>query len=230
MDARGAPTVEAYLAKLPADRRAAIAKVRDVVNANLPAGYEEGVQYGMISWYVPLSRFPETYNGQPLAVASLASQKSYMALYLMSVYGHQELAAWFRGAFAQAGKKLDMGKSCVRFKSIEALPLDVIGETIRRVPVDAFLGYYEDARAGSKRAKRPAKAKRPAAKAKPKAAKAAKAKPGLTRSRARPRSGARAAASPASRTSRTRRSLASRAPDRGPRARGAARGGSRCRA
>lgn len=175
MDARGAKTVEDYLARLPADRRDAIAKLRGVVNANLPAGYEEGVQYGMISWYVPLSRFPETYNGQPLAVASLASQKSYMALYLMSVYGHQELAAWFRDAFAKAGKKLDMGKSCVRFKTLDALPLDVIGETIRRVPVDAFLGYYEDARAGSKRAKRPAaKAKRPAAPKKKAAAKPAK--------------------------------------------------------
>ena len=176
MDARGATTVEDYLARLPADRRAAIAQVRDVVNTHLPAGYEEGVQYGMISWYVPLSRFPETYNGQPLALASLASQKSHMALYLMSVYGHPALAAWFRGAFAKAGKKLDMGKSCVRFKSIDALPLDVIGETIRRVPVDAFLGYYEDARASSKRA-RPAAKKRPAAKVAAKKRPAAKAKP-----------------------------------------------------
>jgi hypothetical protein len=177
MDARGAATVEEYLDRLPADRRDAIAQVRDVVNANLPAGFEEGIQYGMISWYVPLSRFPETYNGQPLAIASLASQKGYMALYLISVYGHPGMAAWFRGAFAKAGKKLDMGKSCVRFKSVDALPLEVIGETIRRVPVDAFLQQYEDARASAKRAKpaakKPAaKAKRPAAKAKQPAAKA----------------------------------------------------------
>jgi uncharacterized protein YdhG (YjbR/CyaY superfamily) len=161
MDARGASTVDGYLAKLPADRRDALAKVRDVVNANLPAGYEEGMQYGMISWHVPLSRFPETYNGQPLAIAGLGSQKSHMALYLMGVYGDPEIDAWFRGAFAKAGKKLDMGKSCVRFKAIDALPLDVIGQTIRRVPVDAFLAQYADARAGAKRAK-PAAAKEPA--------------------------------------------------------------------
>jgi len=172
MDARGAATVEGYLARLPADRRDAIARVRDVVNANLPAGFEEGVQYGMISWYVPLSRFPDTYNGQPLALASLASQKGHMALYLMSVYGSPALGAWFRDAFARAGKKLDMGKSCVRFKSLDALPLEVIGETIRRVPLEAFLGQYEAARAGTKGASRAAKAK-PAAKAKAKA----KAKP-----------------------------------------------------
>lgn len=167
MNARGATTVGACLAKLPTGRRDAIARVREVVNANLPAGFEEGVQDGMISWYVPLSRFPDTYNGQPLAIASLASQKSYMALYLMSVYGDPGLATWFRAAFAKAGKKLDMGRSCVRFRSIDALPLEVIGETIRRVPVDAFLAQYEDARAGSKRAKPGAKAKhRPAAKVK----------------------------------------------------------------
>src|SRR5690606_17618842 len=115
--------------------------------------FEEGMQYGMIGWYVPRSRYPETYNGQPLGIAALASQKSYMALYLMSVYGRPEMDAWFRGAFAKAGKKLDMGKSCVRFKSIDALPLDVIGETIRRVPLDAFLAQYEDARVSAKRAK-----------------------------------------------------------------------------
>jgi hypothetical protein len=166
MDARGATTVRGYLARLPAGRRAAIARVREVVNANLPAGFEEGVQYGMISWYVPRSRFPDTYNGQPLAIASLASQRRYMALYLMSVYGDPELAAWFRGAFAKAGKKLDMGKSCVRFTSIDALPLEVIGETIRRVPVDAFLAQYENARASARHAK-PVMNAKPNAKAKP---------------------------------------------------------------
>src|SRR5262249_2161288 len=155
------------------------AKVRETVNANLPAGYVEGIQYGMISWYVPLSRFPDTYNGQPLAIASLASQKGYMALYLMGVYGEPALAAWFRGAVAKAGKKLDMGKSCVRFKSIDALPLDVIGETIRRVPVDAFLAQYAIARGNAKKpaakkaTAKKATAKKPAAK-KPAAKKPAK--------------------------------------------------------
>ena len=179
MDARGATTVEEYLGKLPADRRQAIAKVREVVNANLPAGYEEGIQYGMISWYIPLARYPVTYNGQPLAIASLASQKSYMALYLVGVYGNPGIDSWFRAAFAKAGKKLDMGKSCVRFKTLDALPLDVIGETIRRVPVEAFLEQYEDARASAKRAKPAAKTpeakKAPAKKAPAKKATAKKA-------------------------------------------------------
>jgi len=138
-----AASVEQYLASLPADRRDAIARVREVVNANLPAGYEEGIQFGMIGWYVPLARYPQTYNGQPLGVAALASQKNHMALYLMSVYGDPALETWFRKAFAAAGKKLDMGKSCVRFKQLDALPLAVIGETIAKVPVDAFLARYE---------------------------------------------------------------------------------------
>ena len=141
-----AATVEQYLASLPADRRAAIARVRDAVNARLPAGYEETMQYGMISWIVPRSRLAATYNGQPLSLASLASQKQHMALYLMSVYGDAKLSAWFRDAFRAAGKKLDMGKSCVRFKAIDALPLDVISEAISRVSVDAYVAAYEASR------------------------------------------------------------------------------------
>ncbi|HEU0036736.1 MAG TPA: DUF1801 domain-containing protein [Kofleriaceae bacterium] len=165
-----ATTVASYLAALPADRKAAIARVRETINANLPDGYEEGIQYGMISWYVPLSRYPDTYNGQPLALASLASQKSHMALYLISVYGDPELARWFRQAFADAGKKLDMGKSCVRFKTLDALALDVIGETIAKVSVDDFIARQEAIRGTTKTAARtrtfaakPARSKQPAA-------------------------------------------------------------------
>jgi hypothetical protein len=143
MASSSATTVTKYLASLPADRRAVIAAVRDLVNANLPDGYVEGMQYGMIGWYVPLSVYPDTYNGQPLGVAALAAQKHYNALYLMAVYGDPHTAQWFEKAFAAAGKKLDMGKSCVRFKTVEALPLDVIAETIRMIPVDQFLAKYE---------------------------------------------------------------------------------------
>jgi hypothetical protein len=184
-----AATVDQYLATLPADRRAAIARVRDVVNANLPAGFEEGMLFGMIGWYVPLARFPETYNGQPLGVAALASQKQHMALYLSGVYGNPEIDRWFRDAWSAAGKKLDMGKSCVRFKSLDALALDVVGQTIARVSVDDLLRQYEDARTSSARAKpKPAakaKAKAPAAK-KPAAKKPVKAKP-ATKGRAKKR-------------------------------------------
>ncbi len=168
-------TVDEYLSSLPADRRAAISAVRDVVNANLPAGYEEALQYGMISWIIPLSVKPDTYNKQPLAIASLASQKSHMALYLLGVYGNAQIETWFRTAFIAAGKKLDMGKSCVRFKSLDALPLPVIGKVMTKVPVAALIAAHDAAHSkagkatrassrGAKPARKPAtKAKKPAA-------------------------------------------------------------------
>lgn len=143
MDSSPVTTVADYLASLPENRRAAIAAVRDVVNANLPQGYEEGMLYGMIGWYVPLSTKPDTYNGHPLAVANLGSQKNHMALYLMGVYGDKAIEAWFRAAFAAAGKKLDMGKSCVRFTSVDALPLSVIGETIAKVLPAALIATHD---------------------------------------------------------------------------------------
>ena len=141
-----APTVKAYLESLPDDRRAALSKVRSVIKKNLPAGFKEGMLFGMIGYQIPLSRYPETYNGQPLCVAGLASQKTGMSLYLMSVYGDRELERWFKDAYAKAGKKLDMGKSCVRFKRLEDLPLEVIGATIARVSVDGFIATYEKSR------------------------------------------------------------------------------------
>src|SRR3954464_14013838 len=104
-----AATVDAYLATLPADHRTALATVRDTINANLPAGFEEGIQYGMISWYVPLSVYPDTYNKQALAIASRGSKKNYMVLHAMSAYGNPAIDAWFRKAYVDAGKKLDMG-------------------------------------------------------------------------------------------------------------------------
>lgn len=173
MAGSSASTVEQYLAQLPPDRRAAIARVREVVNARLPRGYEETMQYGMISWIVPRSRLAQTYNGQALVLASLGSQKQYMALYLMTVYGDGKLGAWFKEAYRATGKKLDMGKACVRFKTLDALPLDVIGEAISKVPVDAYVAIYEASRArtskpkpvggSARRSATPAKAK-PAAK------------------------------------------------------------------
>jgi hypothetical protein len=142
-------SVAEYLESLPEPRRAAIEAVRGVILANLPKGYHEGIQYGMIGYFVPLERFPETYNGQPLAYVGLANQKSYMSLYLMGVYGDAE--SDFRERFAATGKKLDMGKSCVRFRRLDDLPLDVIGDEVRRVPVDRFIEQYVDARASSNR-------------------------------------------------------------------------------
>jgi hypothetical protein len=163
-------SVDDYLAQLPDDRRAAIAKVREVINANLPTGYEEKLQYGMISWCVPESVLPakDVYNKQPLALASLGSQKTHMAVYLMSVYGDESLRNWFEQAYKQSGKKLDMGKSCVRFRSLDALPLEVIGEAVSKMPVEKYVDCYRQARSatktGEKEAAKPAvKAAKPAA-------------------------------------------------------------------
>jgi hypothetical protein len=146
-----AKSVTEYLASLPPERRAALAAVRRVIKKSLPRGYEEGMLYGMMGYYVPLARYPETYNGQPLSIACLASQKNYMTLYLMGIYGDPDGRKWFEGAFKKAGKKLDMGQSCVRFRKLEDLPLDVIGEAIARTPVDAYIAGYEKAMAKRKR-------------------------------------------------------------------------------
>ncbi len=143
---RHVASVAEYLAALPPERRKAIAAVRKVIRANLPPGYKEGPLYGAIGYYVPLARFPDTYNGQPLCVAGLASQASYMSLYLMCVYGDAKLRAAFERGFRAAGKKLNMGKSCVRFKSVDDLPLDVIGKTIAAVSVDRYVASYKAAR------------------------------------------------------------------------------------
>lgn len=150
-----ARTVTSYLASLPEGRRKPIAELRRLLLQRLPAGFEERMEYGMISYVVPLSRYPDTYNGKPLAIASLASQKQYMSLYLMSVYGDPEIERWFAEGFRRAGKRLDMGKSCVRFRALDELPLQVIGDAIARVSVDEYIAGYERARG-----KRPAKKKR----------------------------------------------------------------------
>ena len=143
-----ARTVEDYLQGLPADRATAIAAVRKTILQNLPAGYEEAIGYGMIVYQVPSSTLPDTYNGQPLCYAGIASQKNYISLYLMNVYGHKQTEKWFRKAFKVAGKKLDMGKSCVHFKSLEDLPLDVIGAAIARTPMAAYIQAYHASRSG----------------------------------------------------------------------------------
>ena len=137
-----ATTVEDYLASLPETRRAPIAAVRDVVNAHLPEGYEERMDWGMISWVVPLEDYPDTYNKKPLCYASLASQKQHMAIYLMGLYTDGPEAQWFRDQYAERGMRLDMGKSCVRFKSLDDVPLDILGEAIARIPMGEFIARH----------------------------------------------------------------------------------------
>ena len=141
-----AATVEEYLGELSAERREAMEAVREVALANLPDGYAEAMNWGMISWEVPLERYPDTYNKQPLMYAALASQKNYMSLYLMCVYAHEDDKAWFETRFKASGKKLDMGKSCVRFRRVEDLPMDLIAETIASTSVDEYIRRYEAAR------------------------------------------------------------------------------------
>jgi hypothetical protein len=141
-----AKAVDEYLSHLPEDRRAALSAMRQVILDNLPEGYEECLQYGMISYVVPHRLYPAGYHcdpRQPLMYASLGSQKNYMTLYLMTVYGDPATAEWFRNAYQATGKKLDMGKACVRFKSLDALPLDVIGQAIARVPVKVYIARVE---------------------------------------------------------------------------------------
>ena len=143
-----ATTVEHYLSELPEDRRKALEVLRQVILQNLDKDYEEGIQYGMIGYYVPHRVYPAGYHcdpKQPLPFANLASQKNHMALYLMCIYGESDLSRWFREAWAKTGKKLDMGKACVRFKKVEDLALDVIAEAIKRVPAKKYVAHCEAA-------------------------------------------------------------------------------------
>jgi hypothetical protein len=140
-----APTVQQYLAELPGDRRMAIEGVRAIILKNLGPVFEEGMQYGMIGYYVPRRVYPPGYHcdpKQPLPFICLAAQKNYLSLYLGCVYG-PEREIPFREAWAKTGKKLDMGKSCVRFKKLDDLALDVIGNSIRSVSARGFIKYYE---------------------------------------------------------------------------------------
>ena len=145
-----AKTVAEYIASLPEDRRGAIKAVRDVVKKHLPAGYKEGMEYGYISWSVPLSVYPDTYNGQPLCYAALASQKNHMALYLMCAYADSPIKERLVKGFKGAKKKLDMGKSCIRFRALDDLPLDVIAEATAAMPMKKYIEVAKAAHAKKK--------------------------------------------------------------------------------
>ncbi len=141
-----ASTVDAYLRSLPEDRRAVVSAVRDVVVRYLPKGYREAMNWGMISYEIPLERYPQTYNGQPLMYASLAAQKNHFSLYLMCAYQDSKQERVLRDGFKRAGKTLDMGKSCVRFRKVEDLPLDVVGTIVGSTSPDQFIALYEEVR------------------------------------------------------------------------------------
>ena len=141
-----APTVAQYLASLPPDRRTVMTKVRAAVKRAMPKGYQELMGYGMIMWSVPLSVLPDTYNGYPLCYAALAAQKRHFALYLMGPYGSPTLMTELKAGYMAAGLKLDMGKSCLRFKSLDDLALDVVGRVISRVPMATYVAIYQQSR------------------------------------------------------------------------------------
>lgn len=141
-----ANTVEAYLAELPEGQRQVVTAVRDLIRRNLPDGYAESMNWGMISYEIPLADYPKTYNKQPLTYISLAAQKNHYALYLMGLYQDQLQTEWLKEAYEQMGKKLDMGKSCVRFRKLEDLPLDLIAQVVASMPPADFIAQYEMSR------------------------------------------------------------------------------------
>ena len=140
-------TVADYLAELDPGRRAVVAHVRDLVNRAMPAGYREGIGYGMIGWVVPLETYPDTYNGQPLAYVGLAAQKNHFSLYLTGAYASPERTEELKAAYAAAGKELDMGKSCLRFKRIDQLAEEVLEIEIASLTPAQLIALTEQAKA-----------------------------------------------------------------------------------
>jgi hypothetical protein len=145
--ASSAVTVDGYLAELEPERRETVRAVHAVLGAAMPTGYHEGVAWGMITWSVPLERYPNTYNGQPLGYVALAAQKRHYAVYLMGLYSDSEQDKDFRARWMASGRRLAMGKSCLRFKQLDDLDLDLLAEVVASMPVETFLATYERVRA-----------------------------------------------------------------------------------
>ena len=134
-----ATTIQEYLTEMPDDRREAIKNVRKTILANLPEGYEEALNWGMITYQVPLEVYPDTYNKKPLMYAALANQKNHMAVYLTGIYMDEDLYQGFEEKYRNTGKRYDVGKSCVRFGKLEDLPLELIGESIGAISMEDFI-------------------------------------------------------------------------------------------
>ena len=142
-----ATSVEDYISKIPEERQEVFLKLFDTITDNLPKGFEKGVSYGMVGWDVPLKTFPAGYHctpGAPLPFMGLASQKNFIALYHMGIYAKPELLDWFVAEFPKHSKrKLDMGKSCIRFKKIDEIPFELIAELSQKMTVDEWITIYE---------------------------------------------------------------------------------------
>lgn len=148
-----AESVDEYLAELPEDRREVMAAMRKLIRKHLPKGYEEAFNWNMLTYQIPLEKFPDTYNGQPLGYVALASQKNYCALYLIGPYADPAQRQFLEDAFAKAGKKMDMGKSCLRFRTTDDLPLDAVGKLIASTPPKKFIEIYKNIREPKKKKK-----------------------------------------------------------------------------
>ena len=138
-----ANNIEQYLNELSDDKKEAISIVRQTILENLPEGYDEVMNWGMITYEVPLETYPNTYNGKSLMYAALVSQKNHMAVYLMGCYMVPEVRNEFEKAYKKSGKRFDAGKSCIRFKKIDDLPLDLLGKTIASMDVNEFIELVE---------------------------------------------------------------------------------------
>ncbi len=147
-----AATADEYLNELSPERRETVSAVRRMVLSNLPEGYEETMDFGMIAYVVPLERYPKTYNGHPLMYAAISSEKNYVSVHLMGIYVDADSERWFVDSYRATGKKLNMGKSCVRFRKLDDLPLELIGEAVGRTSVDEWIECYETARSTRMRA------------------------------------------------------------------------------
>lgn len=140
-----AKSIESYLAELGDEHRSTLETVRQVILDNLPAGYEEAMNWGMITYQVPLKEYPDTYNGKPLMYVALASQKNHMSVYLTSIYMEDADRQAFEDAYRQTGKRYDVGKSCVRFRKLDDLPLELIGQSIASCPMSEFIRRVREA-------------------------------------------------------------------------------------
>lgn len=143
---RNSTTVADFLAQLPPERRREVERVRRVLRRHMPSGYEEVISKKMLVYQVPLKHYSETYNKQPLWYVALASEKSYLSLHLVSVYADASLAKQLKDAFKAEGKKLDMGKACIHFKSADELALDSIGEIVASTPLERWVEIAKAAR------------------------------------------------------------------------------------
>ena len=141
-----AKTVPEYLAGLPADRKKLVSATRTLVRKHLPKGFREEIGWGAVTWVVPLSKFPDTYNQQPLCYVALAAQKNYVSLYLMMAYGDPKKYAWLKSQFKKAGKKMDMGKSCLHFNSLTDIPVAAVAQLIESYTPAQWIAIYEKSR------------------------------------------------------------------------------------